>query len=96
MSDGQFTILTGLISALITALIFVVREGIKAQNEERKKAAEREERHVTIIQQFGKSYEGMADSMKDMAQAADKQAHAMDNQSQSLKELVDLVRKDKA
>lgn len=77
MTDAQFLALTGLISAVITALIYVVKAGIKAQEEDRKNAQVREERHVGIIEKFGDSYEDLAGSMRTMAAAAEKQADAL-------------------
>lgn len=77
MTDTQFLALTGLISAVVTALIFVVKAGIKAQEEDRKNAQAREERHVGIIEKFGHSYEEMAGSMRTMADASEKTAEAL-------------------
>lgn len=77
MTDAQFLALTALISTVITALIFVVKAGIKAQEEDRKNAQVREERHVKIIEKFGTSYEGIATSMRTMADAAETQAEAL-------------------
>lgn len=84
MTDSQFVALTGLIGAVVTALIYVVKAGIKAQEEDRKNAQVREERHVGIIEKFGGAYEDIATNMKDMTHALERQADAMKQLAESI------------